>query len=62
LYAKCKPPIYLATPENLADKLQTLIEDEVLRNKLSEDGREYVQKIHDPRKVVDKLTEMYFHN
>jgi len=62
LYEKYKPPIYYATPDNLADKLQILIEDERLRKTLGERGRKYVQKIHNVKRIVDKLTNIYFSN
>jgi len=59
LYEKYKPPVYVTTPENLADKLQILIEDANLRKEFSMLGRRYVQEIHDVKKVADKLTQIY---
>lgn len=61
LYEKYKPPIYLANVENLADKLQILIEDEALRKKLGEQSRQYIQRVHNVSTVVNKLIHIYLH-
>ncbi|MFC1932963.1 glycosyltransferase family 4 protein [Chloroflexota bacterium] len=52
-------PIVSATPEDLADKLKPLIQDQLLRRRLGQQGRAYVEKWHDVNHIVDRLFELY---
>jgi glycosyltransferase involved in cell wall biosynthesis len=60
-YYKYRPdlPIVNANPENLADKLEDLINNLEYRKNTSEKGIEYVGKYHDVEKEVDRLIQLY---
>ena len=52
-------PIVSVTPEDLADKLKPLIQEKLLRRRLGQQGRAYVEKWHDVNHIVDQLSELY---
>jgi glycosyltransferase involved in cell wall biosynthesis len=52
-------PIVNANPDNIAEKLEMLIKDSALRHKLGRQGREYVEKYHDDRKISQELIQIY---
>jgi len=52
-------PFYNTSPTSLFENLKVLIEDEKLRGELGQKGREYVEKVHDPIKVTEKVIELY---
>jgi glycosyltransferase involved in cell wall biosynthesis len=41
------------------EKLRPLVESFELRQRLGEDGRAYVERVHDLDKVADRLIEIY---
>ena len=52
-------PIVNADKTNLVEKIRILIEDLDLRKKLSEEGRKYVEKMHDGEKIAEKIISHY---
>ena len=50
-------PVLNTTKENIYDKLLLLVENEKSRRELGEKGREYVEKWHDPVKIVKRLVQ-----
>jgi glycosyltransferase involved in cell wall biosynthesis len=54
-----KVPIVAATKDDLVDKLRPLIESFELRKRLGEEGRAYVERVHDLDKVADRFIEIY---
>ena len=52
-------PIVNIEPDNLTEKLTTLLEDGKLRETLGKQGREYVEKYHDYRKNGEMLKDIY---
>jgi len=52
-------PIVSVTKEDLVEKLRPLVESFELRKRLGEEGRAYVERIHDLDKVADRLIEIY---
>jgi glycosyltransferase involved in cell wall biosynthesis len=54
-----KLPIVTATPDDLAAKLRPLVESYELRKRLGEEGRAYVERVHDIDKVADRFIEIY---
>ena len=52
-------PIINITPKNLYTRLESLIIDQHLREKIGKEGRLYVEKIHDGRIVCSDLLEIY---
>ncbi len=54
-----KVPIVAATKDDLVEKLRPLVESFELRQRLGEDGRAYVERVHDLDKVADRLIEIY---
>jgi len=53
------PPFVNTDGEGLADALETLITDPRLRRELGEEGRRWAMEYHSPRRVVDRLMEVY---
>jgi len=53
------PPIINAEPNNIKEKIEELINDRALYLKTSRKSRKYVEKVHDVRKVVDKIEKHY---
>ena len=56
-YKNC--PIVNANPQNLTEKLRTLIEDYTLRKKIGKRGRKYVEQVHGANKVTEKVIKLY---
>ena len=52
-------PIFNSLPLSLAEDLRILIEDSNLRKKLGENGRKYVEQMHDADKIAKQLIELY---
>jgi glycosyltransferase involved in cell wall biosynthesis len=54
-----KVPIVPATKDDLVEKLRPLVESFELRKRLGEEGRAYVERVHDLDKVADRFIELY---
>jgi glycosyltransferase involved in cell wall biosynthesis len=54
-----KVPIVPATKDDLVEKLRPLVESFELRKRLGEEGRAYVEQVHDLEKVADRFIELY---
>jgi glycosyltransferase involved in cell wall biosynthesis len=54
-----KVPIVSATKDDLVEKLRPLVESFELRKRLGEEGRGYVERVHDLDKVADRFIEIY---
>jgi glycosyltransferase involved in cell wall biosynthesis len=54
-----KVPIVSAGPDDLVEKLRPLVESFALRKRLGEEGRTYVERVHDIDKVADRFIEIY---
>jgi glycosyltransferase involved in cell wall biosynthesis len=52
-------PVVNTRPENIKQNLKMLIEDENLRNQIGEQGRAYVEKYHDLKRVALKCISIY---
>lgn len=52
-------PIINVTPKNLYTRLESLITDQHLREKIGKEGRLYAEKTHDSRIVCSNLLEIY---
>jgi glycosyltransferase involved in cell wall biosynthesis len=52
-------PIVPAEKETLADALRPLVERPALRRELGAAGRAYVEQVHDPDRVADRLIDLY---
>jgi len=52
-------PIVPASTDDLVEKLRPLVESFELRKRLGEDGRAYVEQVHDLDKVADRFIELY---
>ena len=52
-------PIIRATKDDLVEKLRPLAESFELRKRLGEQGRAYVERVHDLDKVADRFIEIY---
>jgi Glycosyl transferases group 1 len=54
-----KVPIVSATKDDLVEKLRPLVDSFELRKRLGEEGRAYVERVHDLDKVADRFIELY---
>jgi len=54
-----KVPIVAATKDDLVEKLRPLVESFELRKRLGQEGRVYVERVHDLDKVADRFIEIY---
>jgi glycosyltransferase involved in cell wall biosynthesis len=54
-----KVPIVPATKDDLVEKLRPLVESFELRKRLGEEGRAYVEHVHDLDTVADRLITIY---
>src|SRR6266511_148201 len=54
-----KVPIVAATKDDLVEKLRPLVESFELRKRLGQEGRAYVERVHDLDKVADRLIQIY---
>jgi glycosyltransferase involved in cell wall biosynthesis len=54
-----KVPIVAATKDDLVEKLRPLVESFELRKRLGEEGRAYVERVHDLDRIADRLIEIY---
>jgi glycosyltransferase involved in cell wall biosynthesis len=52
-------PIVAARAETLVDVLRPLVESPALRRELGAAGRAYVEQVHDPARVADRLLAIY---
>lgn len=52
-------PFINTSSRNLAENLRLLVEDEEMRVRFGEMGREYVSRVHDAFKVTKRLTRFY---
>jgi glycosyltransferase involved in cell wall biosynthesis len=52
-------PIVSATKDDLVEKLRPLVESFELRKRLGEQGRSYVERVHDIDKVADRFIAIY---
>jgi glycosyltransferase involved in cell wall biosynthesis len=57
-YAK-NLPLVNTTPDTIYDNLKLLIENPDLRRELGEKGREYVEEVHDSKKIAKQLLALY---
>jgi glycosyltransferase involved in cell wall biosynthesis len=56
---RLKVPIVPATKDDLVEKLRPLVESFELRKRLGDEGRAYVEQVHDLDKVADRFIELY---
>jgi glycosyltransferase involved in cell wall biosynthesis len=54
-----KVPIVSATKDDLVEKLRPLVDSFELRRRLGEEGRAYVEQVHDLEKVADRFIDIY---
>jgi glycosyltransferase involved in cell wall biosynthesis len=54
-----KVPIVPATKDDLVEKLGLLVDSFELRKRLGEEGRAYVERVHDLERVADRFIEIY---
>jgi glycosyltransferase involved in cell wall biosynthesis len=54
-----KVPIVAAMKDDLVEKLRPLVESFELRRRLGEEGRAYVERVHDLDGVADSLLDLY---
>ncbi len=59
LYEKYKPPVYRTTKETFEKDLLSFIDDESERNRLSEEGPQYIKKYRDSKTISNKIFEYY---
>jgi glycosyltransferase involved in cell wall biosynthesis len=52
-------PIVRATKDDLVEKLRPLVDSFELRRRLGEEGRSYVERVHDLDKVADRFIGLY---
>jgi glycosyltransferase involved in cell wall biosynthesis len=52
-------PIVSATKDDLVDRLRPLVKSFELRKRLGEQGRAYVERVHDLERVADRFIELY---
>lgn len=52
-------PIFRANKDNLAARLEELVQDTNLRKQLSRRGREYARKVHSAPRIAEKLLDIY---
>jgi len=52
-------PIVNTNPDNIYDNLKMLIENVELRIEIGKQGIEYTKRVHDSRKVIKQLVELY---
>ena len=52
-------PIVSATKQTLVERLRPLVESPEERRRLGEEGRAYVERVHDLDRMVDRLLEIY---
>lgn len=57
-YAK-NLPLVNTTPDTIYENIKSLIENPGLRKDIGEKGREYVEEVHDSKKVAEQLLELY---
>lgn len=51
-------PIIHTDPDTIYDNLKMLLENPELRRELGENGRKYVEKYHDSRKIADQILQL----
>lgn len=56
---KEKIPILSATKETLYDRLVEMIEDPSRRARIGEESRRYVEEVHDPIRIAERLIRVY---
>jgi glycosyltransferase involved in cell wall biosynthesis len=54
-----KVPIVAATKDDLVEKLRPLVDSFELRKRLGEEGRAYVERVHDLDQVADRFIDIY---
>jgi Glycosyl transferases group 1 len=54
-----KVPIVSATKDDLVEKLRPLVDSFELRKRVGEEGRAYVERVHDLERVADRFIELY---
>jgi hypothetical protein len=54
-----KVPIVAAAKDDLVEQLRPLVESFELRKRLGEEGRAYVERVHNLDKVADRFIELY---
>ena len=52
-------PIIPTTKETLTEALRPLVASPALRREIGEEGREYVEQVHDIDRIADRLLEIY---
>ena len=52
-------PIVPARKDDLVEKLRPLVDSFELRKRLGEEGRAYVEQVHDLEKVAERLIALY---
>jgi len=52
-------PVVRATKDDLVEKLRPLVESFGLRKRLGEEGRAYVERVHDLERMTDRLIAIY---
>src|SRR6266487_2212635 len=59
LYEKYKPPVYRTTKDTFKKDLETFIQDQVERERLSQEGPSYVRTNHSLESIVEKVMSCY---
>ena len=52
-------PIVSATKETLAERLRPLVESPGERRRIGAESRAYVERVHDSRRIAERLLEIY---
>jgi hypothetical protein len=52
-------PLFLTSVPTLASDLKVLMQDAGLRQKLGQEGRDYVKSVHDAGQIANRLTKIY---
>jgi hypothetical protein len=59
LYEKYKPPIYRTTKDTFKQDLESLLEDNTERERLANEGPDYIKKYHSLEGVIKTVNECY---
>lgn len=54
-----KCPVVRVTEKNLGEQLRVLIKDEDLRKELGDQGRKYAERVHDAKKITERIVKLY---
>jgi hypothetical protein len=59
LYEKYKPPLYRTTKDTFRQDLESLLEDNTEKDRLSTEGPKYVKKYHSMENTVESVQKSY---